>query len=956
MVMIVLIVVGYLGITRSDRATTSIYANRLRAKMMAESGLAAATHLLKDNTRYGNYITAMAPPLPSPAPRYTEVYRPTEPSDLTKAKADDFLQLSNAAGELLVSQTVPQALPTPSASPTPQVDPRPTPQPIPPAGPFVLPDPGLSSSDSYDFNQIVRLGNTDGRLVNPDAQPVFGQWVRVRNSAGELIGRYAFFIEDESMKVNVNVTGNNVGGSNMRVNDLASPTPSPTPPSQIEEVDPSAILPLSADRAFADQKLTATGSSGQRLSTSPTLALLDEWKLNNFQNYAHLVTVLSKDDNTTARGWRRLDLNALVASATDDAAKTAVARRIANWIRDAWTGPSAIASLQDYQMYGDDWSRQQIAANIVDYIDADSTPTDMGNVAPATFAPVPVIGLEKSPYLAAVEIIYQASGSTYPGSGSGNFTATLKMKIQFRFFNMFDTTIDLADSMGSTPSSRIEVRSIPIVQKNGGTVYDASAQTWTIRLSDLTPINGTGTTVSPGTDGQTTSGARTFQSPWLDTRSVSFTVSPSGDQLPRFAAGSTTVKVIGNRGGSDYRIDDTTITINQISTGYYRNSGGNSAGDFLKDSNSTNGPLQIASINYIAGYQGEIYAGSSPWDSRYRARLVNDRWNNNGRTDATYPCPWITPAPTQDRITAFIDTAEVNPRAYAFDWFDYAGTRPLGFIRNGPMLNVGEIGNVAACEYQWRTPYLQYPERPANTTSVGPVTDIPLRRSHSVDYVLTDLFRTNSMPSRTGAININTQQRYGSTQQHALAPLFLSEMIGTVPSLTQTMLDRLCTNTGAAGMTTILDHRSDSNTPMDNTPLHPFFQPGEIASVLSRLVNTSPGGSGTTGSPSRSTVNYCFLRSNPSAPSESPTNNNIHSDMLAEQEFREISNSITTKGNVFRVLYVGQALKNSSVQAEYLGEAFVERQGVFTVDSSNSDIMRTTDSIYRIIANRVIME
>ena len=66
MVMIVVIVVGYLGITRSDRATSSVYANRLRAKMMAQSGLAAATHLLKENTRHGNYITAM--PAPSPAP------------------------------------------------------------------------------------------------------------------------------------------------------------------------------------------------------------------------------------------------------------------------------------------------------------------------------------------------------------------------------------------------------------------------------------------------------------------------------------------------------------------------------------------------------------------------------------------------------------------------------------------------------------------------------------------------------------------------------------------------------------------------------------------------------------------------------------------------------------------------------------------------------------------------
>ena len=78
--------------------------------------------------------------------------------------------------------------------------------------------------------------------------------------------------------------------------------------------------------------------------------------------------------------------------------------------------------------------------------------------------------------------------------------------------------------------------------------------------------------------------------------------------------------------------------------------------------------------------------------------------------------------------------------------------------------------------------------------------------------------------------------------------------------------------------------------------------------------------------------------------------------MQVEQLFREVSNSITTRGNVFRVLYVGQTLKNGLVQAEYLGEAFVERQSLFAVDASNTDITRTSDSTYRTITNRVITE
>jgi hypothetical protein len=78
--------------------------------------------------------------------------------------------------------------------------------------------------------------------------------------------------------------------------------------------------------------------------------------------------------------------------------------------------------------------------------------------------------------------------------------------------------------------------------------------------------------------------------------------------------------------------------------------------------------------------------------------------------------------------------------------------------------------------------------------------------------------------------------------------------------------------------------------------------------------------------------------------------------MQVEQLFRGVSNSITTRGNVFRVLYVGQAMKNGKVLSEYLGEAFVERQAVFTPDASNPDIVRTADSTYRIISNRVVTE
>src|SRR5262249_11580635 len=153
------------------------------------------------------------------------------------------------------------------------------------------------------------------------------------------------------------------------------------------------------------------------------------------------------------------------------------------------------------------------------------------------------------------------------------------------------------------------------------------------------------------------------------------------------------------------------------------------------------------------------------------------------------------PSDSGNKLDSLVDKVDINCRVYGFDWFDNSNDRPLAFLRNGPIINVGELGNVAACEHPWRTIYLQYPERPANTAASGPVTDIPLRRSHSLDYILTDLFRTESSVIRSGAININTQQQLG-TQQRALGPLFLGLPVGT-QTLSQTTLDRIDSDPGS---------------------------------------------------------------------------------------------------------------------------------------------------------------
>jgi hypothetical protein len=142
---------------------------------------------------------------------------------------------------------------------------------------------------------------------------------------------------------------------------------------------------------------------------------------------------------------------------------------------------------------------------------------------------------------------------------------------------------------------------------------------------------------------------------------------------------------------------------------------------------------------------------------------------------------------------------------------------------------------------------------------------------------------------------------------------------------------------------------------------------------MSWLINESENSTTTNGPPSRSrtTINYSVLRGTPTQ--KTTYTRNAGSDVQVEEPFRKVSNAITTRGNVFRVLYVGQCIKDinkdnvvsgqQEIQAEYLGEAFVERQSVFGQASSgpspapsNTDAITTVDSHYRILANRVVTE
>ena len=381
--------VSLLALTRSGYRASDSSTARLRAKIAADAGLADALSLLHEHTRFGNYVTASAPladtsSLPVHAPQLIpEIYRPTLfpgedptgkyliPDDPSFPVTGDYLfSLSTGdfkaapddpdedSGVLVAAR--PRAKDDVRGSLTTATDTDgdgggdsfstffgetvPTSEPaevtatslVHPAG-YQITIPTLEGDNAYNFNQKIHIAGRDSYLVQPPAREgegapnALGQWVYTRDTQGEINGRFAFFIEDESTKVNADTSG-----LTTRSDDIVAPLPNHL---QVADVDPVAMIANPADVTSARSALTASGTPGGRIPSARSISLLDPAWESAYPDAAPFLTAYSKSDLTTAKGWKRLDVNAVVA----DNAPAAAAHIISGWIRDAWPARSRSA-------------------------------------------------------------------------------------------------------------------------------------------------------------------------------------------------------------------------------------------------------------------------------------------------------------------------------------------------------------------------------------------------------------------------------------------------------------------------------------------------------------------------------------------------------------------------------------------------------------------------------------
>ncbi|MGA2222506.1 MAG: hypothetical protein ABSH21_12175 [Verrucomicrobiia bacterium] len=240
----------------------------------------------------------------------------------------------------------------------------------------------LRSYDSGPTPTYAYL-NSDGSIIplnldyqTPSVATIVAHWVPViyTNPAtpgtGTIVGRYAYWVDDEAAKVNIN-------SANQRVNALG-PTPS--------DIDLRALI----------GPLNPGDISTYQLSHGGPFMTPAEWNLVQtafvsalYSNNSFYVTTYSADTNLTPWGAAKLNLNTLGTGTNGVAAVTNV---LGNIGLTNWFPSSTFASSTFANKYGANLLNQ-IAANIIDYgtlvddatTDSQSSPTYCG------LKPVPYI-------------------------------------------------------------------------------------------------------------------------------------------------------------------------------------------------------------------------------------------------------------------------------------------------------------------------------------------------------------------------------------------------------------------------------------------------------------------------------------------------------------------------------------------------------------------------------------
>lgn len=494
-----LVAVGYLASMSQERATANAFGNKARAEESAQAGVDTAMGILKD------YFKAF--------PDSATVW------DTTQTKNPDG---TASEGTTLYLRAVPQTnnatLPDPApgdpgnvtanyaggngpnnVSTTTGADARST---------FVLPlisgatvnllankastVPTLTANTSTNLNARRQISDTQGWIGTPPGytsagslpKPVYVPWVNVQQQDGytgnastaPVVGRYAFWVEDESFRANISYAGTGTA-ANVRRDNSANYALNPT---DLNLIGTLTAIGDTDPKTVAQNLLTARGYyPGKVFPESRAYTHTSGLSTATANGLRYLTTGYSAALNLSRHGTQRSNLNDVIYP-SGNAANGTVQNQIdkivqtiqfhapnfgQRFYRKNWSGTPPVVSSTDLdnstmvtsahaQIYC-----YKIAANLHDYIDADALPTvinaadangNSGQVysggaptKPINFNdgpnPVWAVGKDSAPVLQEAAVRF----STGPGNTATHYSVNVDYYLEF--WNMSTRQITSAD-------------------------------------------------------------------------------------------------------------------------------------------------------------------------------------------------------------------------------------------------------------------------------------------------------------------------------------------------------------------------------------------------------------------------------------------------------------------------------------------------------------------------------
>jgi Tfp pilus assembly protein FimT len=799
----------------------------------------------------------------------------------------------------------------------------------------------LDNTNSFDLNHARFSGDTQGWIGAPPAaasRPEFrGQWINLTNSDGKVTGRYAFWMEDESFKANVNLMGNTLRGSNTLGN---SPVQIPLQglfKTVLNSTDPDTI---------------ATDTMAFRTSF-PASSLFEYRALNQVKNQPTLAdllkfeaTVYSGASNLSRSGSKRVNLNKVVSDSIDPTAirtqldeiiKT-VTFHLPNFAQRFYRTGADKNSLDVLDSGTPSYRTiylNKIAANIRDYVDTDSQPTIVNNDLTVNIGAVPTnaipsggasgtnevvaIGKEAVPLLQEYMLRVKQIEPKLRPVATANYQIEIDHYIEF--WNMTDKDITVG-SLGSNPFLRI-ANQFAWTSYGGTDIPESSTRDFSIPLSSFTNSSGTKLVFLAGTATVLTTDPSPLPSTFTGVDPTRVFRPPAGTPADAFRVyrGTCNRKTSSAHPHLDAQTRPTiSSSASDLETEIIL---GNDSGVLesfgapavwyvtvnADDGNTTTNTERIDTTKWY--FRSSSLKGNS--SSAIASQTGDPRTNNEqlslttsvANDDQTaYKLEVIDATPPFDNATfTALNSKFVNPAL----WTDPAtntadSSHAPTIVANGALASIGQLGDVfdpvrtvgaaptgsADIKYSrggGRTLKIGQPERYDPSTNAGGLWDGD-SNSFSREWVawrLTDIFSTADLVQFDGRININGANRDGGAAlKTALYGYKFQSAPDSDPSLAGSGFDVDPTDANDKINVLVgqLQSRLKNQAPFDKTA-GPLAERGELSELP--MFNT--------GTDLVSGINTAIVY-----------------DRGREELFRRLIELTTTRGNIFTVYAVGQSL------------------------------------------------